>query len=277
MYILFLNESELFFYTVTWFHLFLSNANDSIYYCLHTVKYFQVLLCISKNSTKHQSRAYIPLNDQTVLFQTIQFSMSSQFQCQTRQFDPFWPLQVLPISIRVDLGATAMKGYSAFLKALALLEPQIVSCYILDILSGSLSPLHAEKQQMYSTASSNGPPIDKMKFFLRFGNRMHSFFKRINSDGSFHVSMSFFIDYLVWNLFFTSWIFFSTQTRGKTMFSLFIKNFAEKLLLPTHHKIFCKSHMGWTSHPAKIWWQAHSTLLDLRPFWIASKQIFLLD
>ena len=42
------------------------------------------------NSIKHQSFVYAQLNDQTVLFQTIQFSMSfvcTQFKCQTVLFD----------------------------------------------------------------------------------------------------------------------------------------------------------------------------------------------
>ena len=56
--------------------------------CKHVnkVKLFQVLLCITNSSIKHQSFVYTQLNDQTVLFQTIQFSMSfvcTQFKCQT--------------------------------------------------------------------------------------------------------------------------------------------------------------------------------------------------
>ena len=43
------------------------------------VKWFQVLLCITKNSIKHPSFVYTQLNDQTVLFQTIQFSISHLF------------------------------------------------------------------------------------------------------------------------------------------------------------------------------------------------------
>ena len=39
-------------------------------------------------------------------------------------FNPYiGPYQVLPLRARVDLGAMAMKGYSAFPKAPALLEP----------------------------------------------------------------------------------------------------------------------------------------------------------
>ena len=56
--------------------------------CKHNskVKWFQVLLCITNNSIKHQSLVYIQLNDQTVLFLIIQFSMlfvCTQFKCQT--------------------------------------------------------------------------------------------------------------------------------------------------------------------------------------------------
>ena len=46
---------------------------------LHTVKWFQVLLCITNNSIEHQSFVYTQLNDQTVLFQIIQFSTSHVF------------------------------------------------------------------------------------------------------------------------------------------------------------------------------------------------------
>ena len=48
-------------------------------------------------------------------------------------FDPkIGPYQVLSLQVRVDLGAMAVKRYSAFLKAPALLKPhyQIVSCHI---------------------------------------------------------------------------------------------------------------------------------------------------
>ena len=52
---------------------------------LHTVKYFQTLLFNTNSSIKHQSFVYTQLNDQTVLFQTIQFSIKSfvcaQFEC----------------------------------------------------------------------------------------------------------------------------------------------------------------------------------------------------
>ena len=49
---------------------------------------------------------------QTVLFQTVQFSISMQLV-----------LSGATIPARVDLGAMAIKGYSAFPKVPALLEP----------------------------------------------------------------------------------------------------------------------------------------------------------
>ena len=51
------------------------------------------------------------LNVKIVLFQVIQFSIS-------RQFSFIWSIQA-----RVDLEAMALKGYSSFPKAPALLEP----------------------------------------------------------------------------------------------------------------------------------------------------------
>ena len=46
---------------------------------LFIVKWFQVLLCIIDNSFKHQPFIYTQLNDQTVLFQAIQFRISHLF------------------------------------------------------------------------------------------------------------------------------------------------------------------------------------------------------
>ena len=45
---------------------------------LHKAKCFQRWLHISNNSIKDQSFVYIQLNDQTVLFQTIQFSITQK-------------------------------------------------------------------------------------------------------------------------------------------------------------------------------------------------------
>ena len=46
---------------------------------MHTVKCFQVLLFNTNDSIKNQWLAYTQLNDVTVLFQTIQFSISTVF------------------------------------------------------------------------------------------------------------------------------------------------------------------------------------------------------
>ena len=49
------------------------------YTYIHLHKCFQVLLFKTNNSIKHQSLFYARLNWQTVLFQTIQFSISHLF------------------------------------------------------------------------------------------------------------------------------------------------------------------------------------------------------
>ena len=45
---------------------------------VNAVKCFQVLLFKTNNAIKHQTFVYTQLNDKTVLFQTIQFSMSTK-------------------------------------------------------------------------------------------------------------------------------------------------------------------------------------------------------
>ena len=47
--------------------------------CLDTVKYFQVLQFNTNSSIKHQSYVYTQLKDQTVSFESIQFSVSHLF------------------------------------------------------------------------------------------------------------------------------------------------------------------------------------------------------
>ena len=55
-----------------------------------SVKWFQVLLCITNNSIKHQLFVYIQLNDQTVASIRTQFSKShfSLVEYETVLFDP---------------------------------------------------------------------------------------------------------------------------------------------------------------------------------------------
>ena len=73
---------------------------------------------------KYLSFLYTQLNVKTAQFQTIQFKISTQFKFQTVVWDPsIGPYQVLLIRTRVDVGAMAMKGYSALPKAPALLKP----------------------------------------------------------------------------------------------------------------------------------------------------------
>ena len=48
---------------------------------VNKAKCFQVLLCITMDSIKYQSFIYTQLNVKTVLFQTIHFCISKQFEC----------------------------------------------------------------------------------------------------------------------------------------------------------------------------------------------------
>ena len=91
---------------------------------------------------------------QTVLIQTVQFSISMQLVL----FDPLiGPYQVLPFQASVNLGAMAMKGCSAFPK------PQHhwnLTIRLLSVISRTLvrggSYLSAVVQSVYSTAQPTG-------------------------------------------------------------------------------------------------------------------------
>ena len=94
---------------------------------------------ITNNSIKHQSFIYPQLNLKIVLFQTIQFSMSTQFNSN-------WPIghyQVLPLRTRVDLRAIAIKGTPHF-------PSDCLVSYPGHLLGKSYPP--AEMQSVYSTA-----------------------------------------------------------------------------------------------------------------------------
>ena len=98
--------------------------NQTSVNCLCTVKSSNS--SISNNSVLHMYTFFVyrQLNLKTALFQTIQFSISTQFKCLRVLFDLLiGPYQVLPLQARVDLGVMEMKGYSAFPKLLALLKP----------------------------------------------------------------------------------------------------------------------------------------------------------
>ena len=55
-----------------------SISNNSVLH-FNKIKWFQVMQYITNNSIKHQSFVYIQLNVKLVLFQTTQFSISTQF------------------------------------------------------------------------------------------------------------------------------------------------------------------------------------------------------
>ena len=135
-----------------------SNSAHSVQYkyrfCLH--RYMSKQFYIKQSSLVEIQFQY----QKTVLFQIIQFNISTHFKCkyglivkknflfqaiqfnQTIQFSismllvlfnpQIGPYQVLPRRARVDLGVMAMKGYSVFPKAPALLGPhhQIVQCHM---------------------------------------------------------------------------------------------------------------------------------------------------
>ena len=81
--ITFLNEAELIFslYTNKWFYVFLSNSNNSmynesfVYTHLNCSKYCYVSLTIHSNF----SYLFTQLNNQIVVFQTIQYSINHLF------------------------------------------------------------------------------------------------------------------------------------------------------------------------------------------------------
>ena len=118
--------------------------------CLHTVKWLQGLqfktnysiqhyssVCTQLNSSKYcyvsltvqlnMSFVYIQINDQTVLFQTIQFSIGHLSNSSIWLIDR-------TLSGATTLGVIAKKRYFIFLNASAFLEfhSQIVGCHIQD-------------------------------------------------------------------------------------------------------------------------------------------------
>ena len=108
---------------------------------------------------------YAQLNDKTVLFRIIQFSLNTvsvpktvlfqtfQFSIST-QFSSIWPIDRAPSSATTSgqSGPGSDGNERAFPKALALLEPyrQTVYCHIRTLVVGRTYP-SAEKQSVYST------------------------------------------------------------------------------------------------------------------------------
>ena len=113
------------------------------------------MLYITNNSVKHKSFLYTQLNDQIVLFLTIQFSMSHLFALSLKV------KQVLPLWARVNLGEMAMKRYSVFPK---LQQYWSLSIRFFAIISRKLGVVvvvvvgsypFAEMQSVYSTTSAD--------------------------------------------------------------------------------------------------------------------------
>ena len=84
----------------------------------HSVKQFQVLLHITNKSIKDLTFVYTQLNDQTVLFHTIPFSISYLFalSLNVKQF------YITALRVRVDMGAMAIKEGVRVVKWLSSLE-----------------------------------------------------------------------------------------------------------------------------------------------------------
>ena len=126
---------------------------------INKVKWLQILLCITNNSIKHQSFVYSQLNDQIFLFLIFQFCMSfvcTQLKCQTILFDSWIEsFQVLLFRAKVNLGVMAMKRYSTFPKAQALLELHWrLFCVISRTIIGESYPF-AKIQLVYSTTPAD--------------------------------------------------------------------------------------------------------------------------
>ena len=101
---------------------------------LHTVKWFQVLLCITSNSIRHQSFANTQLNDKKK-FYFWQFNLARviclhSVKCLTFLFDPLiGSHRVLSLVV----WAMTMKEYSTFPKSPGLKSHcQTILCHIQD-------------------------------------------------------------------------------------------------------------------------------------------------
>ena len=83
----------------------LLNVPRMIFIYVNKVNSFQVLLCISNNSMKHQSFVYTQLNDQTVLYLTIQFSISHLLALSLMSNSSTWTIDGI-------LSGATILGYS---------------------------------------------------------------------------------------------------------------------------------------------------------------------
>ena len=131
-----------------WLQILLFNTHYSIQH--HSFVYTQLIgskcCCMSLTIWLNISSLFTQLNDQTLLFLTIQISMKfpcKQFKYQIIIFDPsIGPYQVLVLWATVGQVEMALKRHSMFSKS-PRLEPhhQIVRCHIQETRWGSLTPL----------------------------------------------------------------------------------------------------------------------------------------
>ena len=117
------------------------------------------MLYITNNSIKHQSFVHTQLNDQTVLFLNIQYSISQLFalNLNIKQFIRLID-RTLPgatASSQSDLGMMAVNGHSTFPKAPTLLVPHIRLFNIICRTLVWMSYPFAEMQSVYSTPPAN--------------------------------------------------------------------------------------------------------------------------
>ena len=111
---------------------------------MHTVKWFQVLLCITNNLIKYKSFVYEQLNDQTVLFLSIKFSIIHLFAFSLN-VKLFYLLQIGP-------GSHGNEGVLVIFKGLLKSHHHIRWFTVISrtLVGWSSSPV--EMQLVYSTA-----------------------------------------------------------------------------------------------------------------------------
>ena len=126
---------------------------------MHIVKYFQVLLCITNNSIKHQSFVCTQVNDSTTLFLTIQFSINHFWHSVSMSNSSIWPIdRTLSGATTPGQGGPGSNGNDG-----VLCIPQSSSVTRASLSDYLMSyPRHsAEMQSVFSTA-----PDDLLKVAL---------------------------------------------------------------------------------------------------------------
>ena len=100
------------------------------------VKWFQVLLCITKNLIKHLSFIYTQFSDQTVLFKTIQFSIS-QFSNSS-----IWPIdRTLSDATTLVQSEPRSKGNEGILQVPLRSSIRFISVVSRTLVEGCITPL----------------------------------------------------------------------------------------------------------------------------------------